>query len=232
MKNITLSVAVATLLCSCSILAPTGTKTITKDLQASIRPEEAIQRLKDGNQRYVQGKSTKRNFAAQREHTRDHQYPFAAVLGCIDSRASSEIIFDQGIGDIFNARVAGNVVNNDILGSLEYAVDHAHAKAVLVVGHTNCGAVKGLCDHYDVGHAPDLLDKIKPALASTKASTKEKPEGSNPAFVDEVAKKNVENSVKAIRKQSSVLAKLEKEGKVAIRGALYDVASGEVHFLP
>lgn len=204
---------------------------MTASRQASIKPADAIQLLKEGNARFVAGRGVNHRYKAQVSATKEGQFPFASIVSCLDSRTSSEIIFDQGIGDIFNARVAGNVVNVDILGSLEYGSKVAHSKAIVVVGHSHCGAVKGVCDHVKLGNLTKLLKRLEPALAATKSAPGEDRSSHNHEFVDRVAEENVKETVKTIRRESSVLAGLEKSGALTIRGAMYDVETGKVHFL-
>ena len=203
-------------------------KVQTKESQAAITPQQAVKALKEGNVRFASGHSIRRDLVAQAKKTSSGQHPMAAVLGCIDSRASNEIIFDQGIGDIFSARVAGNVLNDDVLGSLEFATAKSGAKAILVVGHTRCGAVIGACSNAKLGHVTGLLEKIKPAVR--KAASDPKCEHAGPAFEDQVAAENVKDVVAAIRAQSAVLAKLERDGKLVISGGLYHLDTGLVEF--
>jgi carbonic anhydrase len=206
--------------------------THTKETQASLTPAMALQILKEGNHRFSENLTANRNLLQQVNETRDGQWPFAAVLSCIDSRASAELIFNQGLGDIFSARIAGNVVNEDILGSLEFACHVAGAKLVVVVGHSRCGAVKGACDGVELGHLTQMLKKISPALESVQepvdpaARTSE-----NDEFVEAVARENVRQSVRAISQRSSVLQELQKTGAIDIVGAMYDVSVGTVEFL-
>ena len=169
------------------------------------------------------------DYLAQKQATAGGQYPAAAILSCIDSRAPAEIILDTRIGDTFNARIAGNIANDDLLGSLEFACAAAGAKLVLVMGHTACGAVKGAIDGVELGHLTGLLSKIKPAVAATKYTGDRT--GPNAAFVDEVAKTNVLRTVETIRQQSSILSGLEKEGKIKIVGSMYHLVGGRVEFL-
>ena len=200
----------------------------TKATQAATTPEQAISRLKEGNSRFVAGKSQNLNHLAQLKKTAKGQAPFAAVLSCIDSRTSSEIIFDQGIGDIFNARVAGNVLNDDLLGSLEFATAKAGAKAILVVGHTSCGAVSGACADAKIGHVTGLLDKIKPAVR--KASRVSDAGKGDAGFEDRVAAENVKMVVSQIRSRSSLIRDLERQGKLTIQGGLHHLDTGKVDF--
>jgi carbonic anhydrase len=200
--------------------------TLTKSVQASITPDKAIDILKAGNARFAANKPLRRNLKAQVQTTALGQFPFASVVGCIDSRAAPELVFDQGIGDLFVARVAGNTVNEDILGSLEYASKVAGSRVIVVLGHTSCGAIKGACDDVKMGNLTTLLEKFKPAVAA--ASTPGERNSHNHAFVDEVTELNVKQVVARIRSESPVLKALEDEGKIRIVGALYDTSSGKV----
>ena len=202
---------------------------MTKQSQASITPERAIGELQEGNARFAAGKSRHRNFVAQYGKTAGGQYPFAAVLGCIDSRCSNEIVFDQGIGDIFSARVAGNVLNDDILGSLEFATAKAGAKAIIVLGHTRCGAVNGACNDAKLGHVTGLLEKIKPVVRKVSRSGHSVKKGQ--AFEDLVAAENVKHVVAQIRARSSIVRDLESQGALTVRGAIYHLETGKVEFL-
>ena len=200
-------------------------ETLTKEIQASIRPNDAVTRLKLGNQRFLKNSKTERDLLIQVEKTGSGQFPFAALLSCIDSRVPAELVFDQGIGDIFNVRVAGNIVNEDILGSLEYSCKVAGSKLVLVLGHTRCGAVTSACKHVELGNITPLLDKIQPAVGSVIKGDL------TPELIEEVAVKNVENSIEQIRKESPILKEMEDSGEIVIAGAIYDVVSGAVEFL-
>lgn len=204
------------------------TQTLTKELQAEITPEIAIQKLREGNQRFVNEGITPRNFHEQIKLTSTGQYPFAAVVGCIDSRVPAEIIFDQGIGDIFNARIAGNFVNTDILGSLEFACKVAGAKAIVVLGHTQCGAVKGACDDVKLGNLSSMLENIKPAVDAIKDETERS--SKNPEFVQKVADMNVKLTISQIKKDSEVLSEMLEKGEIAIMGGMFDVNTGKVEF--
>lgn len=197
-------------------------KTITKEIQQQMSPNEALERLLDGNRRFMEGTSVQHGHAARVKDTANGQYPFAAVLGCIDSRAAAEHLFDQGIGDIFNARVAGNIVNEDILGSLEYACKVAGSKLILVLGHTACGAVTSACNQVELGNITSLLSKIQPAVAAFRDPASQ---------VDKVAGNNVKISIGHIKEQSPILAQMEKDGEILIKGAMYDVATGKVELL-
>lgn len=204
-------------------------KTITQELQQQITPEQAIELLKNGNQRFIQNLRFNRNLLQQVNETANGQYPFATVLSCIDSRTPAELIFDQGLGDIFSIRIAGNVVNDDILGSMEFACQVAGSKLILVLGHTNCGAIKGACNHVEMEHLSGLLKKIEPAV-NQEDTIKNERDGNNLDFVDAVAKLNVTNSIDTILNKSKTLNKLVSEQKIKIVGSLYDIESGEVSF--
>jgi len=206
-------------------------KAHTKETQSKMTPELALQALKEGNQRFINQNKVDRNLLEQVNDTSTGQYPFATILSCIDSRVSSELIFDQGIGDIFSVRIAGNFVNEDILGSMEFACKLAGTKLVLVLGHTACGAIKGACDHARLGNLTALINKIEPAVeAVTEPQDTNLRNSGNAAFVDAVAKKNVEMTIDAIRNSSSVLADMEREGSIQIVGGMYDIKTGQVHF--
>lgn len=206
--------------------------TQTAESQSKLTPKEALELLKEGNKRFVSREMRERDLMAQVEATASGQFPFACVVGCIDSRVPATTVFDQGIGSLFVATVAGNIINEDILGSLEFGCAAAGSKAIIVLGHTSCGAVKGACDSVELGNLSSLLSKIN-------ASVKETVEPSDPAmrnssnlpFVNEVAKNNVLRSVENIRVKSNVLRRLEEEGKITIVGAMYDVSTGKVNFL-
>ena len=202
--------------------------TLTKAVQASITPDQALDILKTGNTRFVAGKPLARNLKARVQTTALGQFPFASVVGCIDSRAAPEIVFDQSIGDLFVARVAGNTVNEDILGSLEYAAKVAGSRVIVVLGHTSCGAIKGACDDVKLGNLTTLLAKFKPAVAA--ATTTGERTSHNHAFVDEVTELNVKQVVQKIRADSPILKGLEDEGRIRIVGALYDTSSGKVRW--
>jgi carbonic anhydrase len=204
--------------------------TQTKETQAATTPEKALQMLKEGNARFVAGKMLERDLMAQVKATGPGQFPFAAIVGCIDSRASNELIFNQGIGDIFSARVAGNFVNDDMLGSLEFACAAAGAKLVLVVGHTDCGAIRGACDDVVLGNLTQTLANLKPAVAAVTGYDSDRT-SSNEAFVQAVADKNVTLTIDRIRQRSSILRDMADTGKIAITGAMYDVHTGRVTFM-
>jgi len=206
-------------------------KAVTQELQAAISPKKALKILKEGNLRFQNNQSINRNLLEQVSDTSNGQFPFAAVLSCIDSRVPAEKVFDQGIGDLFSIRIAGNFVNDDILGSLEFACKLAGAKAIVVMGHTSCGAVKGACDEARLGHLTGMLENIRPAVESVKEPRdRELRNSRNTEFVDEVARKNVELAINDIRTRSSILREMEEEGEISIQGAMYDVVSGAVRF--
>ena len=204
--------------------------TQTKETQAAITPDRALQMLKDGNARFVQGKMLERDYMQQVKATGDGQFPFAAIVGCIDSRASNELIFDQGIGDIFSARVAGNFINDDMLGSLEFACAAAGAKLIVVVGHTECGAVKGACDDIVLGNLTQTLANIKPAVAAVSGHDSDRSSG-NAAFVQAVADKNVVLTLERIRERSAILRGMADKGDIGLAGAMYDVHTGQATFM-
>ncbi len=202
----------------------------TAESQSSITPKKAIELLKIGNQRFVANQVMQRDISTQVAQTGGGQYPFAAVLGCIDSRVPAEYVFDQGIGDIFNARVAGNFVNTDILGSLEFACKVAGSKVIVVLGHSSCGAVKGACDHVELGNLTHMLGNIQPALDAITSDYEDK-SSNNSSFVQEVAERNVLLNVSKIKSNSPVLNELYENGEIDIVGAMYDVHTGVVSFL-
>lgn len=204
-------------------------KTISKKDQHNLTPDQAIDLLHKGNQRFIQNLRFNRNLLQQVNETADGQYPFAAILSCIDSRTPAELIFDQGLGDIFSIRIAGNIVNDDIIGSLEFACKAAGSKLIVVLGHTNCGAIKGACDEAQLGYLTQLLEKIKPAIQQ-EHTFKEHRNGANLAYVNEVAKINIRNSIQHILDKSSIIKELIAQKTIKIMGGLYDVSSGEVLF--
>lgn len=209
--------------------APTRDSALTKEQRDRLTPDEVIAHLKRGNQRFREGKPDPHDYRAQKRSSAEGQYPSAIVLGCIDSRAPAEIILDSGIGDTFNARIAGNVVNDDVLGSMEFACAVAGAKAILVLGHTACGAIKGAIDDVEMGNLTGLLARVKPAITATTYDGDKS--SKNPAYVDAVARTNVLNAARVIRQRSNILADLENKGSLKIVGAMYDLANGQVTFL-
>ncbi|MCM4171986.1 carbonic anhydrase [Arenibacter sp. TNZ] len=204
-------------------------KTQSKETQDNLTPEQAFKILKDGNQRFVNNLKANRNLLQQVNETSAGQFPFATILSCMDSRTSAELVFDQGLGDIFSIRIAGNVLNDDILGSMEFGTKVVGTKIILVLGHTKCGAIIGSCDAVKMGKLTQLLDKVKPAIDAEK-ETKKNRTGSNESFVSNVTINNILVVMEQIRKQSSIIADLEKQGNVKIVGGLYDVTSGGVTF--
>ena len=198
--------------------------TLTKEIQDSISPNKAVEMLKEGNQRFLDKNVQDRDLHIQVQNTSDGQFPYAVVLSCIDSRVPVELVFDQGVGDIFSARVAGNIINEDILGSIEYACGVAGSKAILVLGHTKCGAVTSACQGVELGNITALLSKVKPAISEVENRM-------GTIEVEEVTKANVHQSIKEIREKSTMLKDLESEGKIKIVGAVYHVEDGKVTFL-
>jgi len=205
--------------------------TQTSETQAQLTTTMAVQMLKEGNGRFVGGTPTNRNLHEQVNQTATGQYPFASVISCIDSRIPTEIVFDQGIGDIFNARVAGNFVNDDILGSLEFACKLAGSKVIVVMGHTSCGAVKGACDHAELGNLTQMLDKIMPAVNAVTTPEGTDRSSKNLDFVNEVSARNVEMTIEKIKTDSPVLKEMYDAGEIDIVGAMYDVKTGMVSFI-
>jgi carbonic anhydrase len=201
---------------------------LTKEQRDKMTPSQIIDAMKKGNERFRSGVRKNRNYLNEQKASASGQHPAAVLLSCIDSRAPAEVIMDLGIGDIFNSRVAGNVENPDILGSMEFACKLAGAKVVLVMGHTACGAIKGAIDNAELGNLTGLLAKIKPAVAAT-GYTGERT-SKNYAFVDAVARKNVELTMANIRKDSPVLAAMEANGTIKIAGAMYNVETAVVDF--
>jgi carbonic anhydrase len=204
-------------------------RTHNKETQSSVTAAIALQYFKDGNQRFVNNLKYNRNLLQQVNETRDGQWPFAVVLSCIDSRTSAELIFDQGLGDIFSVRIAGNIANEDILGSMEFACKVAGSKLIVVLGHTKCGAVKGACDHVEMGNLTALLSKLRPAV-DDETSTKTERNAANSEFVENVASINVRRTVKAIMERSHILNEMINNGEIGICGAMYNVETGVVDF--
>ena len=206
-----------------------GGDSLTKEQRDRMTPAQVIEELKKGNERFRSAKTISHDYLAQKRSSAAGQYPAAVILGCIDSRAPAEILFDAGIGDAFNARIAGNVVNEDLLGSMEFACAVAGAKLVLVLGHTACGAVKGAIDDVVLGNLTGLLARIKPAIPATKFDGEKS--SKNARYVDAVAHTNVVLTLENIRGRSPLLADLEKKGSIQIVGAMYNIANGMVDFL-
>jgi carbonic anhydrase len=205
-----------------------GSGALSKEQRDRLTPGEVIEELKKGNERFRTGQMIGRDYRDQQRTTAAGQFPAVAALGCVDSRAPAEIIFDAGIGDMFNARIAGNVVNDDLLGSLEFACAVAGAKVVLLFGHTACGAIKGAIDDVEMGNLTGLLARIKPAISATTFEGDNS--SKNPAYVDAVARTNVRLGLETIRRRSPILEDLEKKGAIQIVGAMYDLATGVVEF--
>ena len=204
-------------------------KAHNKETQAQMTPRKALQFLQEGNERFINNLKANRNLLEQANETRDGQWPFATILSCIDSRTSAELIFDQGLGDVFSVRIAGNIVNTDILGSMEFACKVAGSKLIVVLGHTKCGAVKGACDHVEMGNLTELLSKIQPAVYQEK-TTSENRNSSNSTFVENVAEINVKRNVKNIIERSFVLEQMIENGEIGIVGAMHNIETGEVSF--
>ena len=202
---------------------------LTKAARDALSPDDVIARVKAGNERFRTGKKQHRDVLMEMQKTAGGQWPEAVVLGCIDSRAPAEIVFDQGLGDIFNCRVAGNVESADMLGSMEFATKLSGAKVVVVLGHSACGAVKGAIAGAELGNLTQLLAKIRPAVAQTTFAGKRTAD--NPEFVDAVARKSVELTIGRIRKDSAVISDLEKSGAVKVVGCFYHLSTGKIEFL-
>lgn len=203
----------------------------TKAQRDAMTPDEVLQSFKDGNERFATGQQKSRDLLKEQQATATGQYPSAVVLSCLDSRAPAEFVFDKGIGEIFNGRIAGNVVNPDLAGSMEFACAAAGAKLVVVLGHTRCGAINGAIDHVEMGNLTGLLERIHPAIDLVGDSVPGEQSSKNPALVTAVTDKNVVNTVKTIRRLSPLLREMEKKGQIKIVGALYDVSTGRVQFL-
>ena len=207
-----------------------NSKSQTNKSQIEITPKDAIDLLKSGNERFLNNKFLDRDYKEQISNSSKGQYPFAIILSCIDSRVPVETIFDQGIGDLFSVRVAGNVVSKDVLGSIEYACKYAGVKLIVVLGHTSCGAVKGACDGLEDGNLTHLLKKIRPAIDITKTLVNENRDSSNINFVNKVANNNLLNSIGDIKSKSIILKDMIESNKISICSALYNVETGIVNF--
>lgn len=206
-------------------------KVHTKETQASLTPRMAVEILKEGNERFIQNLKEQRDLLEQVNATRDGQWPFAIILSCIDSRTSAELIFDQGLGDVFSVRIAGNIVNTDILGSMEFACKVAGSKLIVVLGHTKCGAVKGACDHVEMGNLTELLSKLQPAVYAETVTAGVKDRSSkNADFVENVAAINVRRSVKSIIERSFIIEQMVENGEIGVVGAMYNIDTGKVEF--
>lgn len=203
----------------------------TKETQASLTPRMAMEILQEGNGRFIKNLKAQRDLLAQVNDTREGQWPFATILSCIDSRTSAELIFDQGLGDIFSIRIAGNIVNTDILGSMEFACKVAGSKLIVVLGHSKCGAIKGACDHVEMGNLTELLSKLQPAVYSESETTAvDKRNSKNGKFVENVAALNVRRCVKSIIERSFILEEMLDKGEIGIVGAMYNIDTGKVEF--
>lgn len=200
-----------------------------KESLDNLTPMQALEYLKEGNKRFLNNLKTNKNILKQVNQTSDQHFPFATILSCIDSRTSAELIFDQGLGDIFSIRIAGNILNDDILGSMEFACGIANSKIIVVLGHTKCGAIISACNNLKTGFLTGLLSKINPAI-DLETSTLVNRNGQNQTFVNNVSINNVQLTITQIRKQSMLLAKLEKKGSIAIVGGIYDIETGTVSF--
>lgn len=204
-------------------------KAHSKETQDKLTPRTALAILKEGNDRFIKNLKTQRDLLAQVNDTREGQWPFATILSCIDSRTSAELIFDQGLGDIFSVRIAGNIINTDILGSMEFACKIAGSKLIVVLGHTKCGAVKGACDHLEMGNLTELLTKLQPAVYQ-ETETKNERNSKNKQFVENVAAINVKRNVTNIIERSFILEQMVEKGEIGVVGAMYDIENGHVHF--
>jgi len=204
-------------------------KTLTKEIQTAITPLMALDLLKDGNKRFINNLKVNRNLLQQANDTSDGQHPFAVILSCIDSRTSAELIFDQGLGDIFSVRIAGNIINEDILGSMEFGCKVAGSKIIVVLGHTKCGAVKGACDHVEMGNLTALLSKIRPAV-DDELTTSENRNSSNNEFVEKVSVINVKRTVQSILQRSPILKEMIEKDEIGIVGGTHDITTGQVTF--
>jgi carbonic anhydrase len=206
-------------------------KAHTRETQATMTPQKALQYLKKGNERFQNNLKANRNLLEQVNDTSDGQFPFATILSCIDSRVSAELVFDQGLGDVFSIRIAGNFVNEDILGSMEFACKLAGTKLLVVLGHTSCGAIKGACDNAKMGNLTNMLAKIRPAVEGVSLPKEENMRNSkNLEFVDAVSEKNVNLSLEKIRNLSPILKEMEDNNEIDIVGAMYDINTGAVSF--
>ena len=206
-------------------------KAHNKESQSQMTPRKAMEFLQEGNNRFIKNLKIDRNLLSQINETREGQWPFATILSCIDSRTSAELIFDQGLGDVFSIRIAGNIVNTDILGSMEFACKVAGSKLIVVLGHSKCGAVKGACDHVEMGNLTELLSKIQPAVYQ-ESITKSDRNSKNSHFVENVAKINVKRNVKNIIERSFILEQMVENGEIGVIGAMHNIETGKVTFYP
>ncbi len=205
-------------------------RTHTKETQATTTPQMALEFLRAGNHRFINSLKSNRNLLQQVNETRDGQFPFAAVLSCIDSRTSAELIFDQGLGEIFSIRIAGNVINEDILGSMEFACNIAGSKLIVILGHSKCGAIRGACDNVQLGNLTTLLNKIQPSVYYERTISENRT-AENAEFVEKVSRIQVKRSVEEIIERSVILREMIENGEIGLIGALYDVETGRVEFL-
>jgi len=206
-------------------------KAHSRETQAETTPQRALQFLREGNARFMNNLKANRDLLQQANQTRDGQWPFATILSCIDSRTSTELIFDQGLGDVFSIRIAGNIVNTDILGSMEFACHVAGSKLLVVLGHTSCGAIKGACDHVEMGNLTELLAKVQPAIYQERTVLDPTQRTSkNSEFVESVTRINVRRSVRAVVERSFILEQMVEDGKIGIIGAVHNLETGEVIF--
>jgi carbonic anhydrase len=203
----------------------------TKETQSHLTPRLALDILQEGNGRFVKNLKAQRDLLGQVNATREGQWPFATILSCMDSRTSAELIFDQGLGDIFSIRIAGNIVNTDILGSMEFACKVAGSKLIVILGHTKCGAVKGACDHVEMGNLTELLSKLQPAVYEEKDTLKPEMRNSkNPVFVENVSSINVRRTVRSIIERSYIIEQMVESGQIGVVGAMYNIDTGRVEF--
>jgi len=236
LKLVTLLAFLATtlLLSGCSTASsngsPSAVATQTRENQAATTPAQALALLEAGNERFASGQMIHRDLQRQVKEASRGQYPFAAVVTCLDSRTTPEFMFDQGVGDIFSARVAGNIINEDILGSLEFATKVSGAKLIAVIGHTNCGAIKGACDDVQLGHLTSLLARIQPAVNAVQTAPGEARSSKNHDFVEKVAEMHVRLTLKAIREQDPILNDMIDRGQIGLVGGIYDLETGKVTF--
>ena len=202
-------------------------RTHTEESQATMTPQKALHYLQEGNNRFVQNLKANRNLLGQVNETKDGQFPFAVVLSCIDSRVSAELVFDQGLGDIFSVRIAGNFVNEDILGSMEFACKIAGSKLIVVLGHTRCGAIMGAVNNVEMGNLTTMLQKIKPAVEAAK---KKIDDSDKAKFIQQVAQENVHEAIIQIKKRSPILKEMLSNGEIGVVGGMYDIETGVVLF--
>ncbi|MDF2187687.1 carbonic anhydrase family protein [Paraflavitalea sp. CAU 1676] len=204
-------------------------RTHNKETQATTTPEMALDFLKEGNRRFVSNLKYNRDLLQQVNETKEGQWPFAVILSCIDSRTSAELVFDQGLGDVFSVRIAGNVVNDDIVGSMEFACKVAGSKLIVVLGHSKCGAIKGACSHVELGHLTGLLNKVKPAIEKVEEERGQQATGAE--FVEAVAHANTLISLEEILERSPILREMYENGEIGLAAAYYQVETGEVKFI-